>query len=202
MYGDSNFGKVNFAKMGQALPGVRDFAARVEHLEPVKCSAYKNVVLMMGTNDIKQPGLTNTDDKVKELYIAYKAKIAQVRQLNPKCRLFVCPVLPTRNTEINVKVKLFNRYLMSDLKRSNLRVNVVEGFEVFWSRFTNKLCDDLSNIVEDPSDTLHLNAGKGVITLVSLIKHCIFTVKKAQSSNRNSARRGNQGKQRSDRPNR
>jgi len=105
-----------------------------------------------------------------------------IRKLNPRGNIFVCPVLPTRDVEINNRVKLFNNLLMSDLPRAQLGVHLVDGFDNFWSRYTNKLCDNLSDIMNRPRDVLHLNDNSGVKVLVKLIKQSIFSVKKIRKT--------------------
>ena len=90
--GDSNFGKIKFGEgkgyVGKSTPGLKDFAPTVESIEPSKCLSYCNVVIMCGTNNLKK---SNVD--VLKTYKTYKGKFEEIRKLNPKCNLFVCPVL-------------------------------------------------------------------------------------------------------------
>ncbi|XP_063690521.1 uncharacterized protein LOC134823106 [Bolinopsis microptera] len=173
LVGDSNFGQINFGtgrgKMGQATPGVRLWAATVEEIDPLSCVGYRNVVIMEGTNNLKVDG---TDER--ELYTKYKNKIAQIRKYNPRCKLIICPVLPTRSHKINRKVNVFNQYLYNDLSQSNLKVLIVDSFLTFLDKSTNLLKNSLAK--SDVNDILHIN-GKGVGALVKLIKNCIFTSK-------------------------
>ena len=174
LVGDSNFGPIHFGtgrgKMGQATPGVRLWAATVDDIDPLSCVGFRNVVVMEGTNNLKSDSM---DDKgIRELYKRYKTKLAQIRRYNPRCKLIVCPVLPTKSHKINRKINIFNRFLFDDLSQCNLKALVVEGFMTFLDKGTNLLKNSLAK--PDASDILHIN-GRGVGTLVKLIKNCIFT---------------------------
>ena len=63
---DSNFGKIQFGvgkgKVGQATPGFRSFVPHVADIELIACTSYKNIVVMAGTNDLKE----NMTDAMKE----------------------------------------------------------------------------------------------------------------------------------------
>ena len=88
--------------MGQATPGVRLWAATVEDIDPMLCVGYRNVVIMEGTNNLKLDKLD--ENGIVDLYKKYKTKIAQIRKYNPRCKLMVCPVLPTKSHKINHKI--------------------------------------------------------------------------------------------------
>ena len=57
--------------------------------------SYKNVVLMVGTNNLKSKDIKNTMD-VRGLVKKYTQKIREIRQLNGRCHVFVVPVIPTQ----------------------------------------------------------------------------------------------------------
>ena len=128
LIGDSNFGQVKFGdgkgKVGGSTPGVRFWAPTVESVDPLCCSSFKNVVLMVGTNNLK----TNIEDgQIENLYKQYKTKVSLIRKYNPKCKIFVCPVLPTKSHAINRRINIFNRFLHDDLIQcSDLKVVLVE----------------------------------------------------------------------------
>ena len=178
--GDSNFGKVQFGsgkgKVGQATPGLRTFAAKVSDIDPVACASFRNVVVMVGTNDLKN---SMTDPDVLNLYKVYKLKITQIRQLNPKAKIFLCPVLPTKSSAINQRVFKFNRYICNDLIQSNLKALLVEGFFEFVDNQSFLLRNDLA--VSSTNDILHINNTKGLRLLVSLVKQAIFRAKKSRT---------------------
>ena len=174
--GDSNFGKIKFGTgkgtIGAATPGVRDFSCHVKDIAPSKYTSYKNVVVMFGTNDLKVPGVD-----VLETYKVYKGKIEEIRDLNPRGNIIICPVLPSRDISINKRIVQFNNYLFSDLAQGNIRVNIVHGFNQFVDREGR-----LRSVLHDrrtEHDVLHIN-DDGYRILVRLIKNCIFTVKRSR----------------------
>ena len=75
--------------------------------------------------------MENEDEEILTIYKKYKGKFEEIRKLNPKCKLFVCPVLPTRDQSINARIMQFNRLIFRDLAKSNLDVLVVHGFSDF-----------------------------------------------------------------------
>jgi alkylated DNA repair dioxygenase AlkB len=178
LIGDSNFGPIKFGtgkgKVGGSTPGQRFWAPTIEKVDPLCCTSYKNVVIMVGTNDLKH---RITDDQITELYKNYKTKISLIRKYNKKCRIFVCPVLPTKIHDINRRVNIFNKLIFEDLVQCNLDVVLVSGFIKFLDRQSNLLSSDLSK-----DDELHLD-GKGVSILVGLIKDSIFRSRKRNTIN-------------------
>ena len=175
--GDSNFGHLEFGsghgKIGTATPGVRDWAACVKDISPMKCASYRNIVIMCGTNDLKV-----NDPKILETYQVLKGKVEQIREVNPQGKIFVCPVLPSRSLAINQRINEFNQYLFHDLQQSNLKVNIVQGFSEFVDH-TGLLKTALHD-KRLPTDILHIN-NKGYCILVKLIKQAIFSAKKSRS---------------------
>ena len=122
--GDSNFGHIRFGEgrgnVGAATPGLKDWSPKVDDIIPSKTKSYRNVVVMCGTNDLKHP-MEMEDEEILTLYEKYKGKFEEIRKLNPKCQLFVCPVLPTRDQSINLCIVKFNKLIFSDLAKSNLK---------------------------------------------------------------------------------
>ena len=180
--GDSNFGHIKFGdgrgKIGAATPGIRDWAAKVDDINPSKSRSYKNVVVMCGTNDLKIPELNN--EEILTTYRRYKGKFEEIRKINPKCRLFACPVLPTRDHVINNRVKQFNKLIFNDLAKSNCNVTVVHGFSDFVDHSTGLLRHSLFD-KRSENDVLHIN-DSGYRILVRCIKSAIFSAKSNQGN--------------------
>ena len=88
--------------------------------------SHSNIVVMCGTNNLKQ-----SDVDVLKTYQVYKGKFEEIRRLNSKCSIFVCPVLPSRKLEINQRIVQFNKLIFDDLMHSNLDLKVVNGFGAF-----------------------------------------------------------------------
>ena len=181
--GDSNFGHIKFGEgrgnVGAATPGVKDWAAQVDDINPLKSRSYRNVVVMCGTNDLKKP-MENEQEEILTIYRRYKGKFEELRKSSPKCRLFVCPVLPTRSHDINNRVKKFNRFLFSDLAKSNINVTIVQGFADFVDHSNGLLKQSLFD-KRNENDVLHIN-GSGYRILVRCIKSAIFSSRNSQGS--------------------
>jgi alkylated DNA repair dioxygenase AlkB len=174
--GDSNFGKIKFGegrgKIGASTPGCKDWAPCIKDLKPRKGSSYRNIVIMVGTNDLKADGVD-----VLETYKLYKGKIEMFREYNMKGNIFICPVLPSRDRKINRNINEFNRYLFDDLLQTNLRVNLVQGFRDFADR-DGMLRSSLHD-PRTPNDVLHIN-DRGYCVLVRLIKLALFSIKRGK----------------------
>ncbi len=167
LIGDSNFGKIRFGEgkgtIGRSTPGYRAWAPEVKSIDPAASASYKRVAVMVGTNDLK-PSEISSDEDIRKVYKEYKTKITQIRDVNPKCKLLICPVLPSKSHDINRKINIFNNYLYEDL---------VEGLELdFLDKQTNLLHRKLA--VDDPNDYLHINDTHGVRLLVRSLKRFIF----------------------------
>ena len=97
LIGDSNTKGVKFGvgsgTMGRGTPGKRIEAFHVEDVDASSCVAYRNIVLMVGTNNLKQDA-THTEADLRNLIALYRRKLEQIRSLNPKCKLFIVPVIP------------------------------------------------------------------------------------------------------------
>ena len=174
LIGDSNFGQIKFGegkgKVGGSTPGVRMWAPTIDKVDPLSCTSFRNVVLMVGTNNLKNE---ITDEEIKNLYRDYKTKVGLIRKYNSKCRIFICPVLPTKSHAINRRINIFNRFIFSDLVQcATLKVVLVDGFLKFLDKRTNRLRTDMSR-----DDELHLNK-KGVSVLVNYVKESIFKARR------------------------
>ena len=55
---------------------------------------------MCGINNIKSDNI-KTPANIRGVYNGRVAKIVQIQSINPKAHVFVCPVLPTKLTELN-----------------------------------------------------------------------------------------------------
>ena len=175
--GDSNFGKIKFGEgksyIGKATPGKLDFAAKIENIEPSKCQSFSNVVIMCGTNNLKEP---NVD--VLASYKVYKGKLEEIRRLNSRANIIVCPILPSRSSTINQNILNFNQLLFKDLTQSSINVNIVQGFGAFVDSgglLRNSLHDKRTI-----NDVLHIN-GSGYGILVKCIKTAIFNAKRTRN---------------------
>ena len=176
--GDSNTGLLRFGTnkrgtFGELMPGQKFWAPKIQDIDPKLCCSYTNVILMCGINDVRHPSVNCSQD-IHKLYHQLKLKVRQIKSLNPKCHIYTCPLLPTKDYELNKKVNCFNERIFNDLVKSNLGVQCVSGFGRFADN-TGLLGRELSRSFDryNNQDILHLNEA-GSRVLASLLKRCIF----------------------------
>ena len=176
--GDSNTGSLRFGSskrgsFGELMPGQKFWAPKINDIDPKLCCSYNNVVVLCGINDIRSPSVNHPHD-VHSLYNQLKCKVKDIKSLNPKCNLFVCPLLPTKSSELNKKVNCFNERIFNDLTKLNLGVQCVSGFDRF-ADHTGVLVSELSRTFDrfNNRDMLHLNE-TGARVLAGLLKRSIF----------------------------
>ncbi len=177
LIGDSNTKPVVFGKgkgmVGEASPGRRIESLHIEDINPEDCSSYKNVVLMVGTNNIKKDTVKNDQD-VNSLAEVYRDKIADIRSMNAQCKVFVVPVIPCKSDVVNRKIMYFNQLVCNELVQHFSRLHIVEGTQDFADPYSNQRADRFAKN-PDPSG-LHLN-DRGISRLVSKIKGTIYQAK-------------------------
>ena len=114
--GDSNTKNIKFGTglgtVGETYPGLRRKAAKVSDINPESCIGYSNAVLVCGTNDLRV-GYVRDESDIRKIVDVYKFKLQEIKQLCPSCKVFVVPVLPTRNTRMNKNIVCFNRNIPS-----------------------------------------------------------------------------------------
>ena len=176
--GDSNTGMLNFgtdkrSTFGELMPGQKYWAPCIKDIKPESCISYSNVVILCGINDIKKAEVNCLND-TRDLGNLLIDKIKQIKQLNPKCYVSVCPLLPTKSRDLNQKVNFFNYVLASNIASMGPGVQCVEGFHGF-AEHDGTLVGRLSKTLDRHGglDVLHLNPF-GARVLAGLIKRCIF----------------------------
>ena len=189
--GDSNTGGLKFSKFGRdssndhngtfgnAMPGKRVAAFKIDQLDPVICTGFNNVVIHCGLNDIRGSDVAS-EEQVKELYVALKTKINDIVTLNKRARIYVSTLLPTKSHEINLKVKMFNSFINDDLSKSFKDIRIISHYSKFSSVsgiLSNNLSKEFTNTGEP--DLLHLNES-GLRLLSTTIKSALFYRKRAQ----------------------
>ena len=197
--GDSNARDMKFAEFGyrrdtpsnktlgtfgHAMPGTRELAYHVAEIDPTKCTGYNNVVIQCALNDLRKPEV-KSDDDIGEIYRQYKVKVAQIKELNRTAKLYSCPMMPTGDFALNLKLQKFNLLLFSDLKYA-LGVTIISGISKFQNPSTRCLRSDLK--LDREGDVLHINE-KGRGLLCSLIKDQLFQRKFGQGKDKQNPRR-------------
>ena len=80
-------------------------------------------------------------DARADFYQKYKAKLEQMIELNPRCNIYVCPVLPSRSHNINQNIFQLHRLLLDDLAGVNDLVKVEFEFSIVSDRGECQLPD-------------------------------------------------------------
>ena len=183
--GDSNTKKIQFGTgagtVGETYPGTRIKAAKVGDIKPESCIGYSNVVLVCGTNDLRV-GYVRDESDIGNIVDLYRTKLNRIRQLAPKCKVFVVPVLPSRNHEMNRNITTFNSMLGDMLSHcfSNVHYPGVYSFLDQKGLLSARLARD--------NDDIHLGA-KGIAQFVRLMKLWIFECEaRERRLSRNSSR--------------
>ena len=155
------------------MPGQKFWAPKISDINPKLSCSYNNVVVMCGINDVRRPSV-NCPSDVHSIYDQLKSTLRQIKSLNPKCNLFLCPLLPTKDSELNEKVNYFNEISFNDLTKSNFGVLCVSGFCRFADN-TGMLGSELSRTFDRSNrrDILHLNE-TGARVLAGLLKRSVF----------------------------
>ena len=182
LIGDSNTRDIVFGEgkgtMGASTPGKQVYTPRIEMINPLSCASYKNVVLALGVNDIKQDNIRNLND-VKSVYNEYKSKVMEIQRLNSRSKIFVVPALPTKSMSLNRRILDFDDLLINDLPRSCNNVSSVTGI----SRFVDNRELLKESLSKKPDDLIHINAaGRGLF--VKMIKLAIFDRKRGRQDSR------------------
>ena len=169
--GDSNTKDIIFGqgtgKVGASYPGARIKAANIRNVDPQGCIGYSNIFICSGTNDLR-PEYIRSEQDVHALVREMEGKIGTIRQLCPKSKIFVVPVLPTRTPQMNKNVMLFNSLTDQMLGRCF-------GPDIWFPGIYNFLDgnDMLSARLSRGSDPIHLGP-KGIAKYVTMLKHCVF----------------------------
>lgn len=178
--GDSNTGGLNFGTdkkktFGEMMPGHRFWAPTIESIDPSSCCSYANAVIMCGINNIKKPNVRGPSD-IDVIYQIYHTKVAEIRKLNPKCKIFICPILPTKSHSLNKGALYFNSLIFDYLMHEDLGLQCVNGFDEFLDNSgSGLLSSSLSKRVDkyNQTDMLHLNVS-GIRRLAGFIKQSVF----------------------------
>ena len=168
LLGDSNYsGKLKFGTergtLGSALPGASSFCPKIENLpQSEDLVDFTDIVLAVGTNDLK----CNRADPTASARALYSV-IKKYRADLPNSRIILPGVLPTSDSVINERVKVYNKHLVDICNtRSNNMVKYLD---------TRVFCDNTGKLrgkfrVENDGDiNLHINQ-EGTKLLASRLK--------------------------------
>ena len=135
----------------------------IEHLDPMACIGYSNIIVHCGINDIKNSG-SNVEESVNRLI----KKVEAIRSLCPNSKLTINPILPTKSEFLNARCRQFNKALFYyvdtqlDTKLKSL------NFDVFLDNTSRVLKEDLGRYI-NKYDIIHIGSS-GIKLLVNIVK--------------------------------
>ena len=171
--GDSNTYNLKFGEgqgtFGHNIPGKRVAAFTIEDINPHDCCGYKNIFIHTGINDIKQDSVTGPS-KVTACFNKLVRKVNEIKTICPKSRLYISPILPTKDQALNQRCLYFNK-LLFDFVRKSVGSVLSHDFSDFCDQ--NGLLSCEMGRFDKPYDKLHL--GKpGIRLLVKIIRDCVY----------------------------
>ena len=169
LIGDSNSKDVNFGtgfgKVGESFPGRRVKAAKVADVNPQDCVGYSNIFVMCGTNNLRVDYIKCMLDIVT-VVDQLKDKLHEIRQICPKSKVFVVPVLPSRSVEMNRNIATYNK-LVDQMLAVHFPEVSFTGIYEFLDR------QGMLNVkLTRTGDSIHLN-DRGVSRFVTYMKRCV-----------------------------
>ena len=186
--GDSNTKHLKFGEgkgtFGVGLPGKRVKAGTVEQINPHDCAAYTNVILVVGTNNLRSKYISCKDD-ISNVFKCFQEKINIIKKLRKDIKIIIIPVLPTRLVDMTRNVACYNRMLYQYVGSCPYFNIKLPGIYEFLDRQ-----ELLRRDFAAEADYVHLNS-LGVSRLAFNIKNAIFnrsghTQSNSSRSNRSS----------------
>ena len=155
------------------LPGKQVYAPLISDIEPIDTCGYMNVAVLCGINNIKQTDVKTPAD-IKKIFNCFVNKINNIQAANKKAHVYVCPLLPTKSTDLNRRVNFFNHLIFTELLPLNFGVTLVSGFGCLIDD-NGFLSQDLSRKVTrfGRPDYLHLN-WRGVAKVAAILRNTIL----------------------------
>ncbi len=168
--GDSNTQNLKFGegkgKFGESYPGKRVRAADISQINPAECIGYSHVIIVCGTNNLRLEAISHTS-QIRTLVDKLKHKLSMIKQLCPKAKITVTPVLPSRLVKMNNNITIFNDLVDNMLARF---------FKDIWFPSLHHFLDNesllASNLTRN-NDPIHLG-DRGIAGFVSYMKHWVY----------------------------
>ena len=189
--GDSNTKYLKFAagntqkekgSFGFLMPGERVEAFHLRDIDPLQCMGYKNVVVHCGINDLRDrsPGRLESDPRPTDIaahFDVLSKKIEEIKTLCPYAAIFLSPILPTKNMNLNNRAIAFNHILCNfannNPKGDGIRILNFEPFVSGQGVLREELgVWDQKEECYSKRDMIHLGR-KGVTLLAQIIKGAI-----------------------------
>ena len=167
--GDSNSKRYKFGEgkgtMGIWTPGRSEYCPTIENIDPITCNvgSYKNIMIQVGINNLKS---VHSPADINSVADQLMLKCHKISRMNSTVKLFICPVLPTRDRNLNRKAM----YMNSRIEKC------VENSFIFTMFDCNSLIDQngllRSYLCSKPGDPIHLG-NAGTAEMVKIIKSYI-----------------------------
>ena len=166
LYGDSNTAFIKFGEgpktLGRWCPGQRIKTSRVSDLPAaINVPPVRNMIIHTGINDIRD---RYSPLSPLEIVQTMENKCAAIHRLHPQMRIFISPILPTRDENLNYLVRQTNGYLYL-LTRKHVNLYMTDNKD--FADSGGFLIDNLAS--RKANDTVHLNLS-GIIKLGMLFK--------------------------------
>ena len=183
--GDSNSKYLMFGEgvgtFGKGQPGKRVKAAVVSEINPNDCAAYANVVIMVGTNNMRQTYISSKSD-IDIVFDTLRDKIDTIRCIRKDIKIIPLPVLPTQLAGMNRAIQSYNGILFRHFISSGLYFNVsMPARHDIKDFFDNEFLLNRAFLRNSVNDAVHLNS-RGLIEIASIIKSQIFSGYRRKSS--------------------
>ena len=173
--GDSNTYNLKFGEgvgtFGHNIPGKRVEAYTIHDINPVDCCGYRNIFIHCGINDIKEYSITGPA-KVAACFRRLADKVNEIKLVCPRSKVYVSPILPTKDRALNERCLYFNKLLFEFIRKSMGEIQS-HDFNVFLDKKDNGMLSSEMGRYNKPYDTLHLGA-KGLRKLVEIIRLCVY----------------------------
>ena len=166
LYGDSNTAFIKFGDgpktLGRWCPGQRIKTSRVSDLPAAtNVPPVRNMIIHTGINDLRD---RYNPLSPLEIVQTMEKKCAAIHRIHPQMRIFLSPLLPTRDEKLNNLVRQTNGYIyLMSIKHINLFMTNNNDFADSGGFLIDNLASRKAN------DTVHLNLS-GIIKLGMLFK--------------------------------
>ena len=100
--------------LGKEIAGKRVKAYTTEQINPSDAIGYRNIVIQVGINNLKQKYANELGVvDIESAFNQWLVKIIEIKQLCPYSRIIISPILPTKIRALNLRAEEFNIMMMS-----------------------------------------------------------------------------------------
>lgn len=176
--GDSNTTKMKFGTdkgtFGKWMPGRHIPTYHISEIpDPSEIGPFKNIVLHVGINDIRRN--YNGPQTINKQIEALDSKCQKLLNAYPQSKVFLCPILPTKDPGKIQRVNLMNGGITKISHKYN-NVYLMENYFDIFTYETETLNPRLGRFYQGaPNDRDDVHLGNaGIRLLARCIKHCVL----------------------------